>query len=147
MKKQNRLFWLGLVIYIASFFLAAVIGRELSFVSLRGYYCAFVSLVAPWGADYRDSLTKSVPLEISGLINLVFLAAVVLILRATHQRLVRALRIAILLMIPFSWVVFYVEQLNPREGYFLWLAGMILVLFMATRPLKSNLDPSAGGAA
>jgi hypothetical protein len=147
MKKQNRLFWLGLLIYIASFSPTAVVGRELSFISVRGYDCAYLSLVAPWGEDYRNSVTKSVPLEISGLINLVFLAAVLLILRGTQQRLVRALRIAVLLMIPFSWIVFYVEQLYPREGYVLWIAGMILVLFSAARPSKQNLDTSAGGAA
>jgi hypothetical protein len=146
MKKQNRLFWLGLLIYIASFFLTAVVGRGLSFVSLRGYDCAHVSLVGPWTEDYRNSIIKAVPLEISGLINLVFLAAVVLISRGTHQRLVRALRIAILLMIPFTWVVFYIEQLIPREGYFLWILGMILALFSA-RQSNPNLDPSAGGAA
>jgi hypothetical protein len=145
MKKQNRLFWLGLLIYIASFFLTAVVGRGLSFVSLSGYDCSYVSLVAPWGQDYRDSVTRAVLLEISGLINLVFWAAVLLILRGTRQRLFKALRIAVLLMIPFSWVVFYVEQLNPREGYVLWIAGMILVLFSASRPWKSSLPliPSA----
>jgi hypothetical protein len=147
MKKQNRLVWLGLLIYIASFFLTAVVGRGLSFVSLRGYDCAHVSLIGPWEEDYRHSIISAVPLEISGWINFVFLAAVVLILRGTHQRLVRALRIAILLMIPFSWVVFYIEQLIPREGYVLWIAGMMLVLFSAARPSKQNLDTSAGGAA
>jgi len=147
MKKQNRLFWLGLLIYISSFFLTAVVGRGLSLISVRGYDCAYLSLVAPWRKDYWGSVISSVPLEISGLINLVFWVAVLLILRGTHQRLVRTLRIAILLMIPFSWIVFYIEQLIPREGYVLWIAGMILALFSAVRPGKQNLDTSAGGAA
>ena len=146
MKKQHRLFWLGLLIYISSFFLTAVVGRGLSLISVRGYDCAYLSLVAPWRKDYWGSVISSVPLEISGLINLVFWAAVLLILRGTPQRLVRTLRIAILLMIPFSWIVFYIEQLIPREGYVLWIAGMILALFSAVRP-GQNLDTSAGGAA
>ncbi|GEM_PF-2483679 len=106
-----------------------------------------MSLVAPWGEDYRNSLARAVSLEISGLINLVFWAAAVLILRGTHHRLVRALRIAILLMIPFSWIVFYVEQLNPREGYFLWIAGMMLILFSTARSQESNLDGQNGAPA
>jgi hypothetical protein len=147
MKIQNRLVWLGLLIYVTSFFLTAVVGRGFSFVSVRGYDCAYVSLVAPWGEDYRNSLARAVSLEISGLINLVFWAAAVLILRGTHRRLVRALRIAILLMIPFSWIVFYVEQLNPREGYFLWIAGMMLILFSTARSQESNLDGQNGAPA
>jgi hypothetical protein len=140
MKIQNRFVWLGLLIYVASFFLTAVVGRGISFVSVRGYNCAYLSLVGPWREDYGNSPASAVPLEISGSINLVFWAAAILILRGTHQRLVRALRIAILLMIPFSWIVFYIEQLNPREGYFLLIAGMMLVLFSAARTPKSSVD-------
>jgi hypothetical protein len=29
-------------------------------------------------------------------------------------------------MIPFCWVVFYHYGFYPREGYFLWLFGMLL---------------------
>jgi hypothetical protein len=145
MKIRNRLFGLGLLIYVASFFLTAVVGRGFSLVSVSGYNCAYLSLVAPWTEDYRNSLASAVPLEISGLINLVFWAAAVLILRKTNPRLVRGLRIATLVMIPFSWIVFYIEQLNPREGYFLWIAGMMLVLFSAARAPKSNLDNQDAG--
>jgi hypothetical protein len=50
-------------------------------------------------------------------------------------------------MIPFSWIVFYVEQLNPREGYFLWIAGMMLILFSTARSQESNLDGQNGAPA
>ena len=32
-------------------------------------------------------------------------------------------------MVPFSWAVFVYEKLYPREGYFVWIIGMLLVLF------------------
>jgi hypothetical protein len=31
-------------------------------------------------------------------------------------------------MIPFSWVIFHYENYCPREGHFLWILGMLLVL-------------------
>ncbi len=41
------------------------------------------------------------------------------------------MRVVVLAVIPFSWGVFYYEDLYPREGYFLWIFGMLLVLFSA----------------
>jgi hypothetical protein len=49
MKIQNRLVWLGILIYVTSFFLTAVVGRGFPLDSVRGYDCAYVSLAAPWG--------------------------------------------------------------------------------------------------
>ena len=31
-------------------------------------------------------------------------------------------------MFPFCWIVFHFDHLYPREGYFLWTAGMTLML-------------------
>jgi hypothetical protein len=70
-----------------------------------------------------------VALVISGWINPVFLIVVALMLRERYQRAVAILRITLLLMIPFCWVVFYDYGIYPREGYFLWLFGMLLALF------------------
>jgi hypothetical protein len=33
------------------------------------------------------------------------------------------------MMIPFCWIVFHYENLSPRLGHFLWILGMLLVLF------------------
>jgi len=35
----------------------------------------------------------------------------------------------VVVMIPFSCVVFHYEHFYPREGYFLWVLGMLLALF------------------
>jgi len=33
-------------------------------------------------------------------------------------------------MIPFSWIIaFYVFHSYPREGFFLWIIEMVMVLF------------------
>jgi hypothetical protein len=32
-------------------------------------------------------------------------------------------------MMPFCWVVFLAMELHPREGYYLWTLGMVVVLF------------------
>jgi hypothetical protein len=48
-----------------------------------------------------------------------------------------------LLMIPCCWVVFHDEKLYPREGHFVWIIGMLLVLFSSTRTLTSRAPMSS----
>jgi hypothetical protein len=66
---------------------------------------------------------------VSGWINPVFLIATVLALSPRRQGLARAFRTIVVVMIPFCWIVFYCDSVYPREGYFLWTAGMLVVLF------------------
>jgi len=70
-----------------------------------------------------------VALVISGWINPVFLIVVALMLRGGYQRTEAILKVFVLLMIPFGWVVFYRYSFYPREGHFLWILGMVLALF------------------
>ena len=96
---------------------------------MRGYACAGWALVAPWFVHpwSGGALLVFVPAAlISGLINPVFIAALVALLKQ-HWRLFRVLRVFVLLMLPFCWITF--EILRPREGYVLWTLGMLLVLF------------------
>jgi len=76
----------------------------------------------------------SAPLEsfsfaVSGWINIVFLVFIAIALSGRANVAAKALRTAILLMIPFCWIVFHYEHLLPREGHFLWITGMVLALF------------------
>jgi len=66
---------------------------------------------------------------ISGWINPLFVIATILASSARRQLLARVLRSIVVVMIPFCWIVFYYDNLYPREGHFLWIAGMLLVLF------------------
>jgi hypothetical protein len=48
-------------------------------------------------------------------------------------RLFSILRIAIFSIVPSTWVLFFQarQQVYPREGYFLWILGMLLAMFPA----------------
>ena len=126
--RRGKLFWIGLLAYAASFFLMSV-AFFVDDEGERGFVCSYITLWYIWMAatSLRHSsistLVQFFPFVIAGLINPVFLVAAV--------RPTSALRIVWLCMIPSCWVVFYQWQppLYPREGHFLWIAGMALVLF------------------
>lgn len=139
MSQERTLLWVGLLIYTLSFALfwggCHVPGCGPS----RGYFAAFFSLVLPLKENpfsgrwlFHDMVFEYVALLISGWIKPVFLIVVALMLRGRYQRTVATLRIIVLLMFPFCWVVFYHYGFYPREGYFLWLLGMVLVLFSSS---------------
>jgi hypothetical protein len=123
-----KLFWAGFLMYAASFFLVAVSeGSLFGDINARGAVCAWAMLIGPF-SDAKALLHPSIFTlvnyfsgVISGLINPIFLVAVV-------RRSV-VLRNVVLLMVPFCWIVFYHVRLYPREGYILWIIGMLLVLF------------------
>ena|SRR6266496_4895738 len=135
MSPKRTLFWVGLLIYSISFALfwgSRVPGCGPS----RGYLAAIFALVLPLkenpfsvGWLFHDMIFEYVALLISGWINPVFLIVVAFMLRQRYQRTVAILRIIVLLMFPFCWVVFYYYGFYPREGHFLWLVGMVMVLF------------------
>lgn len=77
----------------------------------------------------RSDAIKFYSLLISGWINPLLFITIVLMLRSRFPRPCATLKIVILLMIPFCWIVFYHEKLYPREGHFLWVIGMLLMLF------------------
>jgi hypothetical protein len=66
---------------------------------------------------------------ISGWTNIIFLGVLSFSFAERTRRTFAVLRIIVVLMIPFSWVVFDYEELYPREGYFVWIIGMLLALF------------------
>jgi hypothetical protein len=135
---RRTVFWLGLLLYGVSF--------SLFFVRGRGVYTP----KPPSGADYAidwfffpwvyvhlhsmasfwtDAPIENVSIAISGWINPVFVLAVLFEVIGKTLRLTRILRNVILLMLPFSWIVFLYWHVYPREGYFLWIGAMLLVLF------------------
>ena len=129
-KRQRIIFFTGLALYAISFLLLAVSFASIFIPPLRGWECAEAALLLPWDSN---PLSKGVfawaALLLSGLINPAFLLAAILIWRQRARHVVLTLAVAILVMIPFCWIVFRNENLHPREGYFLWILGMILVLF------------------
>jgi hypothetical protein len=68
-------------------------------------------------------------IAISGSINIGFLVTAIQHAVAPARATFQALRVAVIVMMPFCWVVFRNQDLRPREGYVLWTLGMRLVLF------------------
>jgi hypothetical protein len=68
-----------------------------------------------------------------GWINPVFIIAAFLELSEYCPRLFPILRIAISSIVPVPWVLFFQarQRVYPREGYFLWILGMLLAIFPA----------------
>jgi hypothetical protein len=128
-------------LYTASFFLVAVgssgmgasnIGK----VSAPGYSCAYLTLAVPmignkFGHDgiFANKVLEFFSALISGWINPVFLIAVFFPSLSRSQRLVSALKNAVVLMIPFCWLLFVYDEIYPREGHFVWIFGILLTLF------------------
>lgn len=128
----DRLFFvIGFVLYAGAFFLSAVF--ETGSAPLRGYDCALVTLIQVWTRDSRAIIHEEpvtyISLMVSGWINPLFLITAIFIAFRKARRLANVLRIVILLMIPFCWVAFHNVKVRPREGHFLWIFGMLLVLF------------------
>jgi len=106
---------------------------------LPGFACAFMALILPF-MHAQDALLHHIPFAfpawvyiyilICGWINPVFIVAAILYLIGSHSQAVAILRIVVLSMIPFTWIfAFYYLRTYPREGHFLWIIGMVLVLF------------------
>jgi hypothetical protein len=137
--RNLKIFWSGLFVYFFSFLLLATRSSPPGDGRMPGFLCAFFAFVEPLN-EAKLALFHNVPfslhpvpyfsLLIAGWINPVFLVTAFLMLTDTHQRLVVILRVAVILMIPFSWLFFATFQLSyPREGHFVWVISMLLVLF------------------
>lgn len=139
MNKKWILVIVGLALFAGSFFLTAAHDTRGS-VGQGGYpgwFCAGITLINVWGHDvlssFRESPVQFFALLFSGWINPVFLITLLAQLVRPKGRLAFVLRILLLLLFPACWVVFFAMSLYPREGYFAWTAGMLLVVFTVPR--------------
>ena len=151
--KRSHILCIGLLLYVVSFFLPALAGRVVTSDYAPGWACAFYSVTLSWGdlpfprgGYFGDKVFEWVSLLISSWINLMFLAALAFTWKGKPSRVASVLRIIVVAMIPFCWVVFVYEESYPREGHFVWIAGMLLVLFskeLAAR-VSSSRAPAQG---
>ena len=143
MTRYQKIWAVGVAVYILSFFVPAMGGTRES-GGAPGYSCAWYAFVLPLrGFDgyFQSEHLEYFSLLVSGWINPVFIAAAVLALSRKLGRLFVVLRAALVVMIPFCWVVYYKEESYPREGHFLWILGMLLVLFSQRRTKLSEARP------
>lgn len=135
MKRNWILVVVGMAIYVGAFFL---IGARDAHPSpgdrgYPGYFCAYITLVNPWGHDgmtaLREDAVQYFAVLFSGWINPLFLITLLASWLRPKGRPALVLRVALLIMLIAPWVVFYRLSLYPREGYFLWTVGILLVMF------------------
>lgn len=137
----------GIAMFAVSFMLPAVKEASASPSSpgVRGFTCAVLTLEMPWSKDGRDQLHQA-PLQyfsilFSGWINPAFVLALLLILLRPQWLAGTMLTYLVTLMFVFCWIVFYQLKLYPRQGYFLWMFGILLALY-SSKILESRSRPS-----
>jgi len=131
--RHLKCFWVGLLIYTASFFLVGAAGPgPAPGHGSRGYFWAWWSLAIPWlNIDLWSQGAGSILMSataVVGLINPVFILTVLALVKRYRRPFV-ALRIVLLVMFPFCLVPFVLFGFHPREGCALWGTGMLLVVF------------------
>ena len=140
----------GLALYTLSFFLYGV-GSDPPQSPLRGWYCAVVAIWMPLqiildnGAPFSQQPLGWVAALVTGGINPLFLVTLLYLARG-HRDAVANLRIALFLMILCCLVVFYAFDMYPREGFFVWVVGMGLVVSSADLSQVVRLKPDASTA-
>jgi hypothetical protein len=131
MSDQSKLPLVGVLLFALSFFLIAV-GPGRGDLAI-GFVCAYFTLqYSVLGAKAllhpsASAIAHYFSYSVSGWINPFFLLNL--------RKPTRTVRNLLLAMMPFCWVVFYDENLFPREGYFLWTLGMLLTLFSIKSPV------------
>src|SRR5262249_27030509 len=133
MKIHRIVALIGLLLYIGSFFLTAVKDTSANPSGYTGYWCAYSTLVAPWGHDALEALREGPLLYFailfSGWINPLFLITAGMLWAKPNGRVGAFLRIIVVLMLPACWVVFHQYKVRPHVGYWLWTSAMLAVLF------------------
>jgi hypothetical protein len=138
--------WIALLVGIAmfaySFKLPAVKEASASASSsgVPGFTCATITLQMPWSKDGRGLLRES-PLEyfailLSGWINPAFVVALLAVLVKPTWRPAVMLRYVVTGLQVFCWIVFVQLHLYPRQGYLVWVFGILLALY-ANKIFKS----------
>lgn len=140
MRRQGIIFWIGLLIFAVSFALIAVGDTTPRSAPMQGYQCAVFAFIVP----LRNSSDFHVPpsdifIFISAWTNVVFLGFLLVVLLARSHLGLSLFRFFILSTIPFPWMAFYYGPYYPREGYFLWLAGILLVVFYTRTPSRARI--------
>jgi hypothetical protein len=142
------IFWVGFLVYAVSWFLPAV-GPDDAFqpgethlFELVAYW--FFSPVMFWrGVDVflGDLTIHDASLILTAWVALFFFVVAGVLVVDRTPRLNKILCYFVLILIPFCWLAFmHPRTLYPRAGYFLWTAGMLLVLL--SRNLGERMSKS-----
>src|SRR5213078_2424220 len=123
-------FWLGLLIYVGSFWLTAVAGPGVwtlrpPSIAIWVIKAFIISLNYLHQSHVETFLGDLTPMNVSGMlngwINPVFFLAV------KTPRYTSIFPYVVLWMVLLCWVALLYQHVYPREGYILWTAGILLV--------------------
>jgi hypothetical protein len=122
------LLYLGLILYLISFFLPAVWVID-HFVS--GWRCAFLAL-GVWlttgsiDPEYQLGVRLTI---FGGLINILAIACAVLSLLRSAPRARLIIALAVVTCIPPMWLSIYLLSAPPYVGHVAWIVGLLLMIF------------------
>lgn len=148
MKRSRMVLAAALILFVVSFFVAAVgkVGGGGISPSIFGYDCAYITLLAPWTRESLSSFHEEpllfFAILLSGWITPVFLITISLLMKKSTYHAGRILRVALLLIFPACWIVFSHENIRPGPGYFLWTGAMMLAVFSDLFERKSSPEPN-----
>lgn len=118
---NSAFFYLGIGLYVASFFLPAV--DPSNFVVLPGWACAWFSLFA-----LEDGRTMSALFFFSGLINPIAIVYILLRILGRAPRVRSGLASAVLLFAALTWLSLVFMQYRIKIGHFAWISGLLLMI-------------------
>ncbi len=131
---------IGLIIFAAAFLLPACreAGPVNSFTNtFKGWECARVTFTAAFEKDTYESWNFLA--VISGLINELIVIYLAFSFFPRFNRARRKLAIAVLVCMVATWTFFWIANLVPLIGHFMWIAGALIILTgeVAERPRQS----------
>jgi hypothetical protein len=131
---------LGYFVFLAAFFLPACREPGAS-DSFRGAFCAWVTIINTF--NHEAWKTKDCLAILSGWINPLML----LYVACLFSRRLRALRLLlsslIFLFMAGTWVYFYLAQIVPLIGHFLWITGILMILAAEITAGSKRADSAA----
>jgi hypothetical protein len=120
---------LGLIIFATAFLLPACreAGAVNSFTnSFKGWECARITFTAAFHKDSYESWNFLAVM--SGLINELILIYLSFSFLPRFKRVRRSLAVAVLVCMAATWAFFWISNLVPLIGHFMWIVGALMIL-------------------
>jgi hypothetical protein len=119
--------WLGVMVYLASFFLPAVdVPDYPNTEPVPGWLCAWTALSPPFNPKAWN--VSGLLLLASGLINPLVLTYFGLWFWRGGRKLRRRIAIIALAFIPPTWIFLATQRTAVHIGHVAWIAGLLLML-------------------
>jgi hypothetical protein len=116
---------LGYLVFLTAFFLPAA--RETkSHDTLQGWFCAWITVINTFNHELWTS--KFALAILSGWINPLMLIYVACLFSRRLRAVRRIAAGVIVILVLCAWACFWLMQLTPLVGHFLWVAGILMIV-------------------